>query len=153
VSPNVVVVDVLLDVITARATVTLTSRSTSPRQGRMGDMDAKECPRCGLVNPAGAGRCDCGYDFGMKSMMRPYGRRGVPPAPGWSEMDGALVTGAGCLLGPALLPLGVIFLPWGLLGRAVRAVEKQANRPRPPGDEDLEQDPDQLHEDPERWRR
>lgn len=24
---------------------------------------ARDCPRCGLVNPPGAERCDCGYDF------------------------------------------------------------------------------------------
>lgn len=24
---------------------------------------AKDCPRCGLINPPGAQRCDCGYDF------------------------------------------------------------------------------------------
>jgi hypothetical protein len=25
--------------------------------------DAKDCPKCGLVNPPAAQRCDCGYDF------------------------------------------------------------------------------------------
>ena len=24
---------------------------------------AQTCPRCGLLNPPKAGRCDCGYDF------------------------------------------------------------------------------------------
>jgi hypothetical protein len=24
---------------------------------------AKNCPKCGLVNPAEAQRCDCGWDF------------------------------------------------------------------------------------------
>jgi len=23
----------------------------------------KECPRCGLINPSNASRCDCGYEF------------------------------------------------------------------------------------------
>jgi hypothetical protein len=27
-----------------------------------------ECPNCGLLNPAGAERCDCGYDFASRSM-------------------------------------------------------------------------------------
>ena len=27
-----------------------------------------ECPNCGLLNPARAERCDCGYDFASRSM-------------------------------------------------------------------------------------
>ena len=30
------------------------------------------CPRCGLVNPETAQRCDCGYDFISKSVEKPY---------------------------------------------------------------------------------
>jgi len=33
---------------------------------------AKDCPGCGLVNPPGAQRCDCGYDFGKGRMERSY---------------------------------------------------------------------------------
>jgi len=30
------------------------------------------CPRCGLVNPGTAQRCDCGYDFISKSVQESY---------------------------------------------------------------------------------
>ena len=30
------------------------------------------CPRCGLVNPETAQRCDCGYDFISKSVQESY---------------------------------------------------------------------------------
>ena len=33
---------------------------------------AKDCPGCGLVNPPGAQRCDCGYDFGKGRMERSH---------------------------------------------------------------------------------
>ena len=29
------------------------------------------CPRCGLINPETAQRCDCGYDFISKSVEKP----------------------------------------------------------------------------------
>ena len=31
-----------------------------------------DCPKCGLVNPATARRCDCGYDFMSKTAQAPY---------------------------------------------------------------------------------
>jgi hypothetical protein len=31
-----------------------------------------DCPRCGLVNPPKAQRCDCGYDFVTRRMKRSY---------------------------------------------------------------------------------
>lgn len=40
---------------------------------------AQTCPRCGLLNPAGAARCDCGYDLVSQ------------PAASWAPVDlGAL---------------------------------------------------------------
>lgn len=32
--------------------------------------DVKDCPRCGLVNPPSAERCDCGYDFVSHTVER-----------------------------------------------------------------------------------
>ena len=31
-----------------------------------------DCPRCGLINPGTAERCDCGYDFISKSVQESY---------------------------------------------------------------------------------
>lgn len=31
-----------------------------------------ECPKCSLINPQTAQRCDCGYDFESGTMKRPY---------------------------------------------------------------------------------
>ncbi|MDB5307736.1 MAG: hypothetical protein JWO38_1938 [Gemmataceae bacterium] len=32
----------------------------------------QDCPRCGLVNPPSARRCDCGYDFQSQSVARSH---------------------------------------------------------------------------------
>jgi|GEM_PF-3117835 len=34
--------------------------------------EAQDCPRCGLVNPPSAQRCDCGYDFVSRSAQQSY---------------------------------------------------------------------------------
>jgi hypothetical protein len=34
--------------------------------------DARDCPRCRLVNPPDAQRCDCGYDFGAQQVLKSY---------------------------------------------------------------------------------
>ena len=31
-----------------------------------------DCPRCGLINPNTALRCDCGYDFDSKTVEKSY---------------------------------------------------------------------------------
>src|SRR4051812_43293982 len=36
------------------------------------------CPHCGLFNPPEAVRCDCGWDFVLLAMMRPYLEPGAP---------------------------------------------------------------------------
>ncbi|OAI48080.1 hypothetical protein AYO44_01370 [Planctomycetaceae bacterium SCGC AG-212-F19] len=33
---------------------------------------AKDCPRCGLLNPPEAQRCDCGYDFASRTLQQSY---------------------------------------------------------------------------------
>jgi hypothetical protein len=47
-------------------------------------MAEMKCPQCGLYNPGIAQRCDCGYDFGTKTMMPSYldattERPAIPP--------------------------------------------------------------------------
>jgi sterol desaturase/sphingolipid hydroxylase (fatty acid hydroxylase superfamily) len=37
-----------------------------------------KCTRCGLLNPEGAQRCDCGYDFATHVVERPYFRQKLP---------------------------------------------------------------------------
>jgi hypothetical protein len=32
----------------------------------------KDCPKCGLLNPATAGRCDCGWDFTTSRQKRSH---------------------------------------------------------------------------------
>ncbi len=31
-----------------------------------------DCPKCGLINPESAQRCDCGYDFGTGEIKQSY---------------------------------------------------------------------------------
>ena len=34
--------------------------------------EARERPRCGLLNPSTVARCDCGYDFASGDMKESY---------------------------------------------------------------------------------
>ncbi|MGO8813615.1 MAG: hypothetical protein ACLQVG_02975 [Terriglobia bacterium] len=38
----------------------------------------KKCPRCALINPPTAQRCDCGYDFKTRKIESPYFRQELP---------------------------------------------------------------------------
>jgi hypothetical protein len=38
-----------------------------------------ECPHCGLVSPASATRCDCGFDFISKTLERSYLKESLGP--------------------------------------------------------------------------
>jgi Flp pilus assembly protein TadB len=55
-----------------------------------------DCPRCGLVNPDIAERCDCGYDFKSKKVEKAYFRQGLPAA---IKAFLALAVGVNVLLG------------------------------------------------------
>ncbi|MBI3666628.1 MAG: hypothetical protein HY236_10475 [Acidobacteria bacterium] len=37
-----------------------------------------KCPRCGLLNPDSAQRCDCGYDFESKTVKGAYFKQKLP---------------------------------------------------------------------------
>lgn len=60
--------------------------------------EAKDCPKCGLVNPPSAQRCDCGYDF----VMRTTEQSSLSPGGSGRPSGGSRVMGYGCL---ALVPL------------------------------------------------
>lgn len=34
--------------------------------------ESRDCPRCGLLSPASASRCDCGYDFATARQEKSY---------------------------------------------------------------------------------
>src|SRR4051812_46683345 len=56
----------------------------------------RDCPKCGLINPPSAQRCDCGYDFVSRQMEASYlGKRD-----GVGELT--LTETALCLLVPLL---------------------------------------------------
>lgn len=91
-------------------------------EGRQGDAEAKppkeearettavECPKCGLINPQTAVRCDCGYDFTSgRATAAGYGKQhptlaqrlGISCA--WGLGCGLLGTLGGCGLWACLL--------------------------------------------------
>lgn len=61
--------------------------------------EVNECPRCGLVNPPEAARCDCGYDFVARQFV---GSLLPPRRPG----DGTFGPGSALLLGAVTAAVG-----------------------------------------------
>jgi hypothetical protein len=57
-----------------------------------------ECPNCGLVNPARAQRCDCGFDFSSQTMERSYLQKKTPVDRQAAERKYARHMGIGLLL-------------------------------------------------------
>lgn len=56
--------------------------------------EAKDCPKCRLVNPPDAQRCDCGYDFDARAMRQSYAGPDGRAAAGWgTRLFGVLCFG------------------------------------------------------------
>lgn len=71
----------------------------------------QDCPKCRLVNPPNAQRCDCGYDFASKSMQKSY----ATGSGGDAGPDGCAK-----FLGYGLVVIGPLWLAAGLLTAANR---------------------------------
>ena len=65
----------------------------------------KDCPKCSLLNPPEAERCDCGFDFTTSQMKRP------------SLLSGSLPKAAGIGVGGAVLIYLAIRMLFLLLGK------------------------------------
>jgi|SRR5215472_8901085 len=74
------------------------------------------CPRCGLINPGTAQRCDCGYDFVSKSVQESYLTSTPNTSPSkiaiGAQVVAAVLTGAAVIWGcymvyVALNPVGI----------------------------------------------
>jgi hypothetical protein len=52
---------------------------------------AKNCPRCRLVNPSEAERCDCGWDFLTQRQETSYLRKAMPITAGVSAATVVLI--------------------------------------------------------------
>jgi uncharacterized RDD family membrane protein YckC len=68
-----------------------------------------QCPKCGLLNPPTAGRCDCGYDFETRTVKASYVRdttaEALPLADLGQRFAGQLIDGL-IAYGPLILAVG-----------------------------------------------
>jgi hypothetical protein len=71
----------------------------------------KDCPKCGLVNPPEAARCDCGYDFVQKVMQQSY------LDPNKHFPVGAALGGAGAFVVIVIIVIRVLLLLASAAGR------------------------------------
>ncbi|MDI1484806.1 hypothetical protein [Polyangium sp. y55x31] len=72
----------------------------------------KRCPRCALISPSSARRCQCGYDFQSGHASQELEQRSESHFY-WMGIGGLTV-----LLGAGLLASGIMF-PWLLVGGAL----------------------------------
>ncbi len=82
----------------------------------------RNCPKCGLINPPGTTRCDCGHNFD-----RPWLPNRTRPQSylfGWCIAGGSLVMSASSTLMELGLPLEVIFRVWYVVVGLAAAVVK-----------------------------
>jgi len=66
------------------------------------EVTSKSCPKCRLVNPPEAERCDCGWDFVSEKQERSYLQRRVLPV--------TAGVGAGAVVIVVVIKLGILFL-------------------------------------------
>lgn len=81
--------------------------------------EAKDCPKCRLVNPPSAQRCDCGYDFASRRVEQSYFAPGTP-----TRADpAARVVGAGCFVVALVLLLAGFVRAGAIMGAGGGMIE------------------------------
>src|SRR6516165_11169956 len=74
--------------------------------------EAKDCPRCGLVNPPEAVRCVCRFDFPTGRVLGSLIPHGPNPVGPWTEvLLGCILATTGAVLGAVA---GVAITAWSM---------------------------------------
>lgn len=55
-----------------------TEKAEAEKEKTVTTSESKQCPRCRLINPSMAQRCDCGYDFAKGTVETPYHKQKLP---------------------------------------------------------------------------